>query len=57
MGSSGFEQSSERPSFIGQERASDRGGVTGESERGAGGMSSRHERSNENSYPNDRGSV
>src|SRR6185436_16116209 len=28
----------ERPSFIGQERASDRG-VTGEAERGAGGLS------------------
>src|SRR5918911_3349440 len=29
----------ERPSFIGQERANDRG-VTGEAERGAGGLSS-----------------
>src|ERR671929_1848251 len=46
IGSSNFEQSSERPSFIGQERASDRGGATGESERGPGGLSSRHERSN-----------
>jgi len=57
IGSSGVEQSSERPSFIGQERASDRGSVTGEAERGAGGLSPRHERSNESSYPNDRGSV
>ena len=56
MGSSGFEQSSERPSFIGQERASDRGGVTGEAERGAGGLSPRHER-NESGIENDRGSV
>ena len=57
IGSSNFEQSSERPSYIGQERASDRGSVTGEAERGAGGLSPRHERSNESGYPNDRGSV
>jgi general stress protein YciG len=54
IGNSGFEQS-ERPSYIGQERANDRG-VTGEAERGAGGLSSRHDRS-EATYPNDRGSV
>ena len=56
IGSSGFEQT-ERPSYIGQERASDRGGVTGEAERGAGGLSPRHDRSNESSIPNDRGSA
>src|SRR5690349_13750320 len=42
IGSSGFEQS-ERPSYIGQEHANDRG-VTGEAERGAGGLSPRHDR-------------
>jgi len=46
----------ERPSFIGQERASDRG-VTGEAERGAGGLSPRHERSSESGIPNDRNAV
>ncbi len=46
----------ERPSFIGQERASDRG-VTGEAERGAGGLSSRHDRGSESSIPNDRNSL
>ena len=56
LGSSSFEQS-ERPSFIGQERANDRGSVTGEAERGAGGLSPRHDRSNESGIPNDRGSV
>jgi general stress protein YciG len=55
IGGSGFEQS-ERPSYIGQERASDRGGASGESERGAGGLSSRHERS-ESGIQNDRGSA
>src|SRR5882724_3908289 len=35
---SGAEQS-ERPSYIGQERANDRGSVMGEAERGAGGLS------------------
>ena len=55
IGSSiGSEQ--ERPSFIGQERANDRG-VTGESERGAGGLSPRHDRTGESGIPNDRGSV
>src|SRR5206468_1511775 len=51
---SGAEQS-ERPSYIGQERASDRGGVMGEAERGAGGLSPRHDRSGESGFPNDRG--
>ena len=46
----------ERPSFIGQERASDRG-VTGEAERGAGGLSSRQDRGSESSIPNDRNSL
>ena len=55
LGSSSFEQS-ERPSFIGQERASDRGGVTGEAERSAGGLSPRHDRS-ESGIQNDRGSA
>jgi len=46
----------ERPSFIGQERGSDRG-VLGEAERGAGGLSPRHDRSSsESSFPNDRSS-
>src|SRR5256885_380445 len=45
----------ERPSFIGQERASDRGA---ESERNSGGLSSRHDRSGESGIPNDhRGSI
>jgi len=51
-GSSDFEQS-ERPSYIGQERANDRG----EAERGTGGISPRHDRSSESGIPNDRGSV
>jgi general stress protein YciG len=46
----------ERPSYIGQERASDRG-VMGEAERGAGGLSPRHDRSGESGIPNDRGSA
>ena len=53
-GGSDFEQS-ERPSYIGQERANDRG-VTGEAERGAGGLSPRHDR-NESGLHNDRGSA
>src|SRR5436853_5934535 len=54
---SSFEQS-ERPSYIGQERASDRGSL-GESERNTGGgsSSSRHDRSGESGIPNDRGSA
>jgi general stress protein YciG len=53
------ETSSERPSYIGQERATDRGGVFGEAERGAGGLSSsRNERSDEpTGFRNDRGSI
>lgn len=47
-------EASERPSFIGQERASDRG-TFGESER-TGGLS-RPERSDESGVRNDRGSV
>ena len=54
IGGSNFEQS-ERPSYIGQERANDRG-VTGEAERGAGGLSPRHDR-NESGLHNDRGSA
>ena len=54
MGGSDFEQSEHR-SYIGQERADDRG-VTGEAERGAGGLSPRHER-NESGLHNDRGSA
>src|SRR5213076_198737 len=46
---------SERPSYIGQERANDRGGVMGEAERGAGGLSPRHDRSGESTLSNDRG--
>jgi general stress protein YciG len=53
-GGSNFEQS-ERPSYIGQERANDRG-VSGETERGSGGMSQRHDR-NESGLHNDRGSA
>src|SRR5688572_18818670 len=57
VGSSSGE-STERPSYIGQERATDRGGVFGESERGAGGLSPRGERSGESSgIRNDRGSI
>lgn len=50
--------STERPSYIGQERATDRGGVFGEAERGAG-LSPRNERSGEFSgvRNNDRGSI
>jgi general stress protein YciG len=48
----------ERPSYIGQERANDRGGVFGEAERGAGGLSPRNERPDEQSdVRNDRGSI
>lgn len=52
-------ESTERPSYIGQERATDRGGVFGEAERGAGGLSPRNERSGEFSdvRNNDRGSI
>lgn len=58
VGVSGGNEQSERPSFIGQERASDRGAVIGEAERGAGGLSPRHDRSGESSsIPNDRGSA
>src|SRR5213078_599290 len=39
ISSSASAEQSERPSYIGQERASDRGGVMGEAERGAGGLS------------------
>jgi len=60
LGSSnlGVESNNERPSFIGQERASDRG-VFGEAERGAGGLSSRNEReqSSPSGVRNDRGSI
>ena len=55
IGSSiGSEQ--ERPSYIGQERANDRG-MTGEAERGAGGLSPRQDRFGESGIPNDRGSA
>jgi general stress protein YciG len=51
-------ETSERPSYIGQDRATDRGGVFGEAERGAGGLSPRNERSDESSgVRNDRGSI
>src|SRR4051812_20667724 len=51
----GASESNERPSFIGQERASDRG-TYGESERS--GTSSRNERSGESGGArNDRGSL
>src|SRR2546430_8759632 len=50
-GSSGGFESSERPSYIGQERASDRGAVN-ESERAESGFS-RNERSSETSSRND----
>ena len=57
IGISGGNEQSERPSFIGQERASDRG-VMGEAERGAGGLSPRHDRSGQSSsISNDRGSA
>lgn len=48
----------ERPSYIGQERASDRG-TFGEAERGAGGLSSRNnERAGDSGgIRNDRGSL
>ena len=54
----GSSESNERPSFIGQERASDRG-TFGESDRGQGGLSSRNnERSEESgTRNNDRGSI
>ena len=54
----GSPETSERPSYIGQERATDRGGVFAEPER-AGGLSSRNERSGESStgFRNDRGSI
>ena len=48
----------ERPSYIGQERATDRGGVFDEPERGTGGLSPRNERPSELSgVRNDRGSI
>ncbi len=50
----------ERPSFIGQERASDRGitSVTGEAERGAGGLSSpRQDRGSDSGLNGDRSSA
>lgn len=51
-------ETSERPSYIGQERATDRGGVFGEADRGAGGLSPRSERSGESSgIRSDRGSI
>jgi hypothetical protein len=56
IGVSGGSEQSERPSFIGQERASDRG-VVGEAERGAGGLSPRHDRSSETGISNDRSSA
>jgi uncharacterized protein len=52
----GSSEHDERPSYIGQERASDRG-VVGEAERGAGGLTPRHDRSGESGIPNDRGSA
>jgi len=59
MGSSSPEaSSSERPSYIGQERATDGGGIYGESERSSSGLSPRNERSGESSgIRNDRGSI
>ena len=52
--SQGIGVDQERPSYIGQERASDRGA---ESDRNPSGISpSRHERS-ESGIPNDRGSI
>jgi general stress protein YciG len=56
-GSASSSESSERPSYIGQERASDRGGAFGEPERGAGGLSPRNERSGDSGIRNDRGSI
>src|SRR5882672_1907525 len=50
-------ENSERPSYIGQERANDRGEVMGEAERGAGGLSPRHDRSGDAGLSNDRGSA
>jgi len=46
----------ERPSYIGQERASDRGL---EADRNSGGLSSssRHDRTGESGIPNDRGPI
>jgi general stress protein YciG len=55
--SSSSAENSERPSYIGQERANDRGEVMGEAERGASGLSSRHDRSGETGLSNDRGSA
>ena len=52
----GVSEFGERPSYIGQEHASDRG-VSGETERGVGGLSSRQDRSGESSLPSDRGSA
>ncbi len=53
----GSESNNERPSFIGQERASDRG-TFGEADRGAGGLSSRNnEQSSSSGVRNDRGSI
>lgn len=53
------QQTSERPSYIGQERATDRGEVFGEAERGTTGLSSRNERTGESTtgFRNDRGSI
>src|SRR5436190_15296319 len=53
-GASNLSENNERPSFIGQERASDRGNFP-ESERSAG--SSRFERFGDSGVRNDRGSV
>lgn len=58
IGSSSSEISSERPSYIGQERATDGGGIYGESERSSGGLSPRNERPGDSSgIRNDRGSI
>jgi general stress protein YciG len=53
---SGSQVDQERPSYIGQERASDRGP---EADRNSGGLSSsnRHERSGESGIPDGRGSI
>jgi len=46
----------ERPSFIGQERANDRG-LTGEAERGTGGLSPRNDRTSESGLNDGRSSA
>ena len=53
--SQGIGVDQERPSYIGQERANDRGL---EADRNSGGLSSsRHDRSGESGIPNDRNSI